>query len=609
MFKSGLISFGAVLVSLLFCLVSCKKEKESEIVELQLAVEQPVNHSDNQKVYLDNNRLVNWYVDNNEQIRINNGISTSTSQVINSTAKASGGTTYTAVYPATNSAGDDNIANNGSVTVTIPSVQKYKLVNINGTLYQDLHDLPMAAYLNTAENVPPVLMFRNLASLIKVTVKNSLGNIRISSIKIKSTNDVRLCGQYSCSLTKSTTKWIPTIPAPASTSEYYGDEVMLDFTNSSDSVIGSGATKNYYIVVPPITEPCSLRVDICCAKKAVSQPSKVYKKIYTQTLTVDRSTICSLSVTLNTTKFTEEGYFSVSSDSLVYFAPGNLQYYITGNKWYFAESTMNSVGSDSNVNRLMRQKDTIDLFNWASATKPADLDSAKIGSYSLNTITGNKRVISNNNFSWGSNITIYNLYTNVNDNYHKWYCLPDNQWRYLIDDRSGRRYVKARIRINGSYHNGLILFPDTYTHPRGIPLQNENTKSSSYSANTFSRVQWRMMEANGAVFLPTTGLRMSDIATSGWSTFSVFPVSSDYNIMAIGSQDATTGYYWSAGPASYGLKFEDDGTHSDILFDNAANGAYWPFMNYAYVGSNITNHNMYDWFVTFGFSVRLVIKK
>ncbi len=83
-----------------------------------------------------------------------------------------------------------------------------------------------------------------------------------------------------------------------------------------------------------------------------------------------------------------------------------------------------------------------------------------------------------------------------------WAMLSATEWDYLLNTRSGCRFVKACVNSV----NGLIIFPDTYHHPIAQALVKVNVSGSmSYSDNTFTSTQWGAMEGAGAIFLPAAG--------------------------------------------------------------------------------------------------------
>ena len=82
------------------------------------------------------------------------------------------------------------------------------------------------------------------------------------------------------------------------------------------------------------------------------------------------------------------------------------------------------------------------------------------------------------------------------------------------------RYAKASV--NGI--NGLIIFPDSYTHPGGVTLPSGiNTKDATYTVNTYTAAEWSAIQAAGAVFLPAAGYRYwysgSDYRIDGNNTY------------------------------------------------------------------------------------------
>ena len=101
-----------------------------------------------------------------------------------------------------------------------------------------------------------------------------------------------------------------------------------------------------------------------------------------------------------------------------------------------------------------------------------------------------------------------------------WRTMTPSEWVYLIESRPGVRYAKAIV--NGV--NGLIILPDawdinTYT------LYNTNQANASFNSNTISVSAWStILESNGAVFLPCSGVR------------------EDGSVLGVLSQ----GFYWSS---------------------------------------------------------------
>ena len=199
------------------------------------------------------------------------------------------------------------------------------------------------------------------------------------------------------------------------------------------------------------------------------------------------------------------GKFTVNgSGKQVLFSQGNLQY--NGASWSFHTNQYDWFsGSSSAADYPM------DLFTWGNTSNPSfagtDYDDGTTA------LTGSR--------DWGSNIGA------------RWRTLTKEEWEYLFNTRtastvngkSDARYAKAFLF--GTTH-GVIIFPDSYTHPSDVaaPSGINSTTSTSWSGNQYNATDWGKMEAAGCVFLPAAGNR------EGSSLFT----------------DNTTGYYWSSSP-------------------------------------------------------------
>lgn len=84
--------------------------------------------------------------------------------------------------------------------------------------------------------------------------------------------------------------------------------------------------------------------------------------------------------------------------------------------------------------------------------------------------------------------------------------LTAEEWRFLLFEREAStiggvenaRFVIGQV----SYKRGLIIFPDNYKHPRGVPeIFGANDQSGLVLDNSFDEREWEKMENAGAVFL------------------------------------------------------------------------------------------------------------
>ncbi len=94
-----------------------------------------------------------------------------------------------------------------------------------------------------------------------------------------------------------------------------------------------------------------------------------------------------------------------------------------------------------------------------------------------------------------------------------WRTLTSDEWAYLLKTRSAStvngtengRYAMAKVNDVG----GVILFPDTYTHPDGVaaPTGVNATDEYGWEGNSYTAADWTKMESAGCVFLPAAGCR------------------------------------------------------------------------------------------------------
>jgi len=180
------------------------------------------------------------------------------------------------------------------------------------------------------------------------------------------------------------------------------------------------------------------------------------------------------------------GVFSVSGSKKVKFSKGNLRY--ASGTWSFFNNQYDYYTSYS--------ADAWDHFGWSTSAT----------TYGMNTST-DKSTYSGSFVDWGSNS---DLQTALGTG---WFTLSNAESIYLFNTRSAStvggtsngRYAKAKV--NGVW--GVILFPDTYTHPDGVTAPTGvNAGGDTGNGNNYSSADWTKMESAGCVFLPAAGYRM-----------------------------------------------------------------------------------------------------
>ena len=203
------------------------------------------------------------------------------------------------------------------------------------------------------------------------------------------------------------------------------------------------------------------------------------------------------------------GLFSVSATQQVYFSQGNLKYTKSTGVWSFMEHQYDIVETlNQNVGENYANQDVVSLFGWgtsgynhgASAYQPWSTYTGNYYYQAYGTSNFTNLYDGNGQADWG-----YNAISNGgNQENCGWRTLTSSEWSYIVNTRSttsGIRYAKASV--NGV--NGMILLPDNWT--ASIYALN-NTNGGNYNSNTITAEEWtNMLEANGAVFLPATGMR------------------------------------------------------------------------------------------------------
>ena len=218
------------------------------------------------------------------------------------------------------------------------------------------------------------------------------------------------------------------------------------------------------------------------------------------------------------------GKFSVSDGKQVYFSKGNLRY--ASSKWSFFDNQYDYYTSYS--------ADAWDHFGWSTSATD----------YGKNTSTI-KSDYSGDFVDWGATMGT------------GWRMLTSDEWTYLLKTRSAStvggtengRYAKAKV----NNVRGVILFPDTYTHPDGVnaPTGVNATGDTGWNGNSYTAEDWTKMETAGCVFLPAAGYRNGSMVNNPGSV-------GDYSSATPSGTEKAYELYFSSGSlntASEGSRF------------------------------------------------------
>ena len=244
--------------------------------------------------------------------------------------------------------------------------------------------------------------------------------------------------------------------------------------------------------------------------------------------------------------------FSLSSEKKVGFAPGNLIYtkrhlqdYYWRERFYFAAEQYHFVGTGgvpnyySSANQLITGPYSlseecmgnsslgwsIDLFGWSRDGNIGINNSTDVSHYRYDF------------YDWGGVPIGDGFGINCDTFYPRntWRTPtggPDGEWQYLLESRpvsnnlNNARFMLATVTTPTGYVEGMIIFPDHYTHPADVNIGWGG--NFPYSRSIASSADWDKMEAAGAVFLPAAGQRdgnqvNSDYGIGGyWSSTSLY---------------------------------------------------------------------------------------
>jgi len=306
------------------------------------------------------------------------------------------------------------------------------------------------------------------------------------------------------------------------------------------------------------------------------------------------------------------GLFSVAPGKMVRFSKGNLQYSRADlntpwseGEWSFMENqydheTSGDVGSEYSG------RTAISFFGWGTTGRYDDMYHQNQKYYMPNNTlayekpdpndwstwvgadvfygpTGKHDLSVNNHSDWGSSI----------ESNSSWYTMSKAEWIWLlgvkyktpedvtIDPEPGvtcrattnslgdnTRYTKAKI--SGMY--GIIIFPDSYTHPLETQLNyinysNENLSFKDDNVNLIDLNDWLLMEAAGAVFIPAAGQRFLDFSTYDTTDVTDVNKGGNYWTSSYANNGSAITLFFDAGLITFNHNYRFQGLNVRLVYD------------------------------------------
>lgn len=518
---------------LILSIYSCSKDQKEVTLSAYLT---PVENSSS-KIVVD---AFDTYWSNGDEVWVNNQsnciINVSGNEGIATIAGISASDSYRAIFPSS-IVREDDIANLNTIRVHLPSEQLYQNDG-NGQQVQ----IPMGAYSNGR-----TLQFRNLCSLLKVTVNNdNASSIKLSSIEVSAMDQgVSLCGEGTAQVNGTAADGIAMDAGGC-------NWVSLIFPENNQPTLAPGASGSYYIVLPAFgseSAPKDVMITIFTTQGYSSQPlTGKYlpnNMIAAVSCNVSSSLVKPVPDNVTIPQGVIPGVYSIAANNKVFFSKGNLQFNAAqgthavasgGTKngtWRFAEHQYDICGSN-NQYVSSAYDGWIDLFGWGTSgfDNTAEMPSAtNFEPFSSNTSSSNYGPETGYNlwgvganYDWG----VYNTISSAPNT--TWRTMTILEWQYLLDSGTGSRQPLTsthtegnlttnagftKVTINGC--NGVLLFPDDFVCPIHYECNRfQNATTIWNNCRQLSVLQFQQFEKRGCVFLPAAGGRNATNNVINW---------------------------------------------------------------------------------------------
>ena len=196
---------------------------------------------------------------------------------------------------------------------------------------------------------------------------------------------------------------------------------------------------------------------------------------------------------------------AAGSNGYVMFAKGNMGYSGTNHAFNIYSSTYESHGGNSQYS-ASDWYGTWDLFGWGTSNKTVGSSSYAPWMTSTDKTDYAKNMIAYTNANSSATYKNYDWATaqSIGSEPAGTYMTPDqDQWDYILNKRDNAANLQGVAKVN--MWVGYVLLPDNWSNPLDVKFVPGATDPAT---NTYSLVQWAIMEEAGAVFLPMFGYRL-----------------------------------------------------------------------------------------------------
>ena len=447
-----------------------------------------------------------------------------------------------AVYPKDLAASTTTLLKqNGSyytkeIHVKFPQVQKYQKVDeTNGMFLKDMNY--MVAYATERmENKAVRLQFVNLCAVLKVGFKvgqsetflDGTGNnagIRKIVLHTSTSANTAFNGEGyinsadNTGLSKATSDLnaLPNIQIQIDNANNGNRKLVLDCggMNANPTYVRLDNNTKWFYIMVPINMVDGLN-DLCM--EVYDNYGNMMRKCLKGQNIVKRNKMYTVDMGALACQYAASSFIdadvSIDATHSMKLSSGNLQYNPKDAIWRIAANQWDTVGKTNNEKIVNGANcdEFIDLFGYGTSgynNMYGYLHTSNDADYP----TGD---ICKTQYDWGKYNTILSGSNTTGHAKGAFFTWTYNQTAYMLNTRTTGSTLNgvadarfAAANVNGI--NGVLIFPDEYTHPAGVALPDKNSINQNnglkYSANTYSAADMAKMEAAGVAFLPSCGIR------------------------------------------------------------------------------------------------------